>query len=150
MLRRASRFRRANRVRRASVRFVAPSAAGGLLLIAAVSGAPAQAATAPLVSCVYTIQDAWSGGFTAQIEIANNGPTALNGWTVRWSFNERTTDISAWQSTLTAPDGIHATATNASYNGTILSGHSTAFGWSARSATATSVPTGLTVNGAAC
>lgn len=121
--------------------------AGGLLVAAAV-GAPARAAT-PVVSCTYTIEDVWQGGFIAQISIADNGPRAITGWTVRWTFNEYTTDISAWQSTLTAPDGFSAAATNASYNGTIASGGVTSFGWSARAAT-TSVPTNLTVNGIPC
>lgn len=129
-------------------RLIAVSAAGGLLA-GAMAGGPALAATSPTVTCTYTIQNVWFGGFTADISIANNGPATINGWTVRWTFNEYTTDISVWQSNLSAPDGLHATATNASYNGTIRSGYATSFGWSARSAT-TSVPTDLTVNGVAC
>ncbi|WP_051450765.1 cellulose binding domain-containing protein [Actinospica robiniae] len=128
-------------------RFLAAGVGG--LLVAAVAGAPAQAATSPAVSCTYTIEDEWSGGFIAQISIADNGPSAITGWTVRWTFNEYTTGISAWQSNLTAPDGFTAAATNASYNGTIASGAVTSFGWSARAA-ATSVPTDLTVNGIPC
>lgn len=123
-------------------------AAGGLL-VAALAGAPAWADSGPAVTCVYTIQNVWPGGFTAQIVIADNGPTTINGWTLRWTFNEYTTNIAAWQSTLSAPDGIHATATNVSYNGTIRSGYTTSLGWSA-SAVDTSVPTDLSVNGAPC
>src|SRR5581483_8212277 len=129
-------------------RLVASAAAGGLL-VATAAGTPARAATVPAVTCTYTIQNVWFGGFTADIKIANNGPTPINGWTVRWTFNEYTTDISAWQSSLSAPDGLHATATNASYNAAIPSGYATSFGWSGRSAS-TSVPTDLTVNGVAC
>lgn len=134
--------------RLSSGRFLAVSAAGGLLAAIA-TGAPARAATIPTVTCTYTIQNVWLGGFTADIKIANNGPTPVNGWTVRWTFNEYTTDIAAWQSSLSAPDGLHATATNASYNAVIPGGYATSFGWSGRSA-GTSVPTDLTVNGAAC
>jgi len=129
-------------------RFVAVSAAGGLLL-AALASAPARAVTTSTVTCAYTIQNVWLGGFSADIEIANHGPAAVNGWTVRWTFNEYTTEISTWQSSLSAPDGLHATATNASYNGTIPSGYATSFGWTGRSIKA-SVPTDLTVNGVAC
>jgi hypothetical protein len=128
-------------------RFVVAAAAG--LLVAAVAGAPAQAGTVPSVTCTYTIQTVWTGGFTAEIKIANNGPAAVNGWTLRWSFNEYTTDIAAWQANLSAPDGIDATATNVSYNATIPSGYKTSLGWSA-STTATSVPTDLSINGTAC
>lgn len=128
-------------------RFLAAGVCG--LLAASGLGASAQAATQPAVSCTYTIEDVWPGGFMAQISIADTGPSAITGWTVRWTFNEYTTGISAWQSTLTAPDGFRATATNASYNATIASGAVTSFGWSARAVTA-SVPTDLTVNGTAC
>lgn len=120
------------------------------LLVAAVSGAPAPAAATSLaVTCSYTIQNVWPGGFTADIKITNNGPVTINGWTLRWTFNEYTTDISAWQSTLSAPDGVHATAANVSYNATIPSGRSTSIGWSAQ-ALNTSVPIDLSINGAAC
>ena len=129
-------------------RLIAVSAASGLL-VATMAGAPALAAASPAVTCTYTIQSAWFGGFTADIKIVNNGPAAINGWTVRWTFGEYTTDISVWQSELSAPDGFHATAANASYNAAIPSGYATSFGWTARSTT-TSVPTDLTVNGVAC
>lgn len=129
-------------------RFIAFSATGALL-VATAAGAPARAAATPAVTCTYTIQNVWLGGFTADIKIANNGLVPVNGWTVRWTFNEYTTDISAWQSSLSAPDGLHATATNASYNAAIPSGYATSFGWSGRSAS-TSVPTDLTVNGVTC
>jgi hypothetical protein len=133
--------------RSAGRRLVALSATGALLGVGA-SGSPAQAAsTGSAVTCAYTIQNAWRGGFTADIKITNNGPTAINGWTLRWTFNEYTTEIAAWQSTLSAPDGVDATATNMSYNATIPSGYSTSFGWSARSYT--TVPTDLSINGAA-
>lgn len=102
-----------------------------------------------MVTCTYTIQNMWPGGFTAEIKIANNEPTAINGWTLRWRFNEYTTDITAWQSFLSAPDGLHATAANVSYNATIPSGYTTSLGWSAAAVT-TSVPTDLSVNGTAC
>ncbi|HEU5356817.1 MAG TPA: cellulose binding domain-containing protein [Actinocrinis sp.] len=129
-------------------RFIAVPAAG-CLLVAAMAGAPARAATTATVTCTYIIQNTWYGGFSADIKITNTGPVAINGWTVRWTFNEYTTDISTWQSNLSAPDGLHATATNASYNGTIPSGYATSFGWTGRS-TSVSVPTDLSVNGVAC
>jgi endoglucanase len=130
-------------------RYAAVSAAGGLLVAAGLAG-PAQAAsTGPAVTCTYTVESAWQGGFTADIKITNNGPTAINGWTLHWTFGEYTSEIVAWQSILSAPDGVHATATNMSYNATIPSGYSTLLGWNGRSFS-TSVPTDLSVNGTAC
>jgi len=138
------------KTRSAGRRFGAVPAAGGLLVAAALGApAPAAASTGPAVTCTYRINTAWYGGFNADIIITNNGPTAINGWTVRWTFGEYTTDFSTWQAVLSAPDGVHATATNVSYDATIPSGTSMIFGWNGRSFS-TSVPTDLTVNGAAC
>lgn len=131
-------------------RFAAVLVSGGLLG-AAVLDAPAQAvaSTGPAVTCTYTIQSVWHGGFVADIKINNNGLTAINGWTLQWTFSDYTTDITAWQSTLSAPDGVHATAANVSYNATIPSGYSVLLGWSAR-ALSTAVPSDLSINGVAC
>lgn len=138
------------RARSVSRRCAAVSAAGGLVVAAGLGApTPAAASTGPAVTCTYTIENAWYGGFAADIKITNNGPTAINGWTLRWTFGEYTSDITTWQAMLSAPDGVHATATNVSYNASIPSGYSTSFGWNGRSFS-TSIPTDLSVNGAAC
>lgn len=110
--------------------------------------APASAAAASPVTCTYTVT-AWSGGFTANVQIADNGPTAINGWTVRWTFAVPTTVVSGWSATITDTDGHDVVATNVSYNGVIGSGQSMSFGWSAE-AVSTDVPTDLTINGVPC
>jgi len=114
----------------------------------AVSMNTASINTVSTVTCVYTFS-AWTGGFSANIQIINNGPTAINGWTLRWTFAVPTAVTSGWSATITDPDGHDVSATNATYNGVIGSGQSTAFGWSAQAAS-TDVPTDLTVNGMPC
>lgn len=132
---------------------LAAAGAGGVFGAAPASAtaAPAGAVsanTAPSVTCVYTFS-AWSGGFTANIQITNNGPTAIDGWTLRWTFAVPTAVTSGWSATITDTDGHDVSATNVSYNGVIGSGRSTSFGWSAEAAS-TDVPTDLTVNGVPC
>jgi hypothetical protein len=107
----------------------------------------APALAAPTVSCKYRYI-AWSSGFVADLDITNNGPE-IHGWTARWTFNEPTANISVWQATLAVPDGRSATATNLYFNGTIRTGPTLNFGWSATAAS-TSAPTDITVNGVAC
>jgi hypothetical protein len=124
-----------------------------VLGLAALGAAPASANTvltntASTVTCVYTFT-AWSGGFSANIQIINNGPAAIDGWTLRWTFAVPTAVTSGWSATITDTDGHDVSATNAIYNGVIGSGQSTAFGWSAQ-AVSTSAPTDLTVNGMPC
>lgn len=109
----------------------------------------ARPATAePAITCTYTVTNSWIGGFSANVDITNNGP-AINGWTLRWTFTTPTTDIHSWLATITEQAGDQATATNMSWNGTIRTAQTASFGWSA-AAVSTSVPTDLTINGTPC
>lgn len=110
--------------------------------------APRPAAADANVTCAYTVTNSWNGGFTANVDITNNGPV-INGWTLRWTFTTPTADIRSWSAVITEQDGNQATATNTSWNGTIRTGLTTSFGWSA-TAVSTGVPTNLTINGEAC
>jgi cellulase/cellobiase CelA1 len=108
--------------------------------------APARAATGG-VTCTYKIINQWATGFTVDLAMANAGPPVA-GWTARWTFGEPTTVAGVWAASITQ-QGDRATATNASWNGTIGTGQVVTFGWSATAAS-TTVPTDLTVNGTAC
>lgn len=116
-----------------------------LIPLAAVAR-PAAAATA--VTCTYTVTATWTGGFAADVDITNNGPT-INGWTLRWTFTTPTADIRSWSAVITEQAGNQATATNMIWDGTIATAHTASFGWSA-AAVSTGVPTNLSINGNPC
>lgn len=117
------------------------------LLLAAALAAPALQAPAPTVTCDYRFT-AWPNGFMADLYITNHGPD-ISGWTARWTFNEPTANVTAWQANLSVRDGREAVATNAVYNGLIRNGQTLSFGWSATAAS-TSRPSDITVNGLPC
>jgi hypothetical protein len=119
--------------------------AATLIPLAAVAR-PATAGTT--VTCTYTVNASWQGGFVASVDITNNGP-AINGWTLQWTFTTPTSGIAAWQAVITEQSGNRATATNVPFNGTLGTGFTTSFGWSA-SAAITGVPKDLTINGKPC
>jgi cellulase/cellobiase CelA1 len=100
------------------------------------------------VTCTYTVTSSWSTGFTANVDITNNGP-AVQGWTLQWTFITPTSDIQGWLAAISEQGGNRATATNLSWNGTIPTGETASFGWSAK-ANSTAVPTDLTINGKPC
>jgi endoglucanase len=99
------------------------------------------------LTCTYTVTSTWPGGFTANVDITNNGP-AINGWTLRWTFPTPTSLGGVWSAVITE-QGNQATATNATWNGVIGTGLTTSIGWSAQAAS-TAVPTNLTINGQSC
>jgi len=89
------------------------------------------------------------GGFTANVTITNNGTTAINGWTVGFSFPGDQKITNAWNAT-TTQNGAAVTATNAPYNSTIAPGANTSFGFQGTFTSNDTSPTSFTVNGAAC
>jgi cellulase/cellobiase CelA1 len=99
------------------------------------------------VTCNYTVTNSWIGGFTANVDITNNGP-AINGWTLQWTFLTPTSLGSVWSADITE-QGNRATATNMSWNGVLPSGFTASIGWSAHADSA-AVPTDLTINGRPC
>jgi hypothetical protein len=91
----------------------------------------------------------WQGGFTANVTIANNGSSAISGWTLTFAFPGDQKITSAWNATVTQT-GASVTATNLSYNATIPAGGSQSFGFQGTWATSDTAPASFTVNGTAC
>lgn len=93
--------------------------------------------------------NAWPGGFTANVTIANKGSSTIDGWTVTFAFPGDQKITSAWNATVTQT-GTGVTAANMSYNAAIPPGASQSFGfqgtWTANDAS----PANFSVNGAPC
>ena len=77
-------------------------------------------------SCSYVITNQWGTGYTAAIRIANNGTTAINGWTVSWAYSSSTNVTSSWNAVLTGSNPYRATGL--SWNSTINPGQTVEFG----------------------
>ncbi|NUR63043.1 MAG: alpha-L-arabinofuranosidase, partial [Catenulispora sp.] len=91
----------------------------------------------------------WTGGFTANVTVANNGTSAWSGWTVAWTWPGDQKVTNAWNAAVTQT-GTGVTATNLSYNGSVAPGGSTSFGFQGTWASGNGSPTAFTVNGVAC
>ncbi|MDQ3785798.1 MAG: cellulase family glycosylhydrolase [Actinomycetota bacterium] len=105
----------------------------------------------PETSCrvTYAVND-WGTGFTASVSIANTGTSALNGWTLSFTFagNQRVTN--GWNATWTQ-SGTTVTATNVDHNRQIAAGQSaTGLGFNASYTGTNARPSAFTVNGKAC
>src|SRR6185503_6144164 len=88
----------------------------------------ASATTSPRPCAVtYTRQSEWSDGFVAAVTITNTGTTAINGWTLAFTFPGDQKITNAWNATVTQT-GAAVSAVNMPYNRTIAAGASTAFG----------------------
>ncbi len=97
----------------------------------------------------YATQSQWTGGFVAGVTIANTGSSAINGWTLKFTFPGDQKITNAWNGTVTQ-SGENVTITNASYNGTIAPGGNTSLGFQGTWTNSDAVPAAFTVNGTAC
>jgi cellulase/cellobiase CelA1 len=97
----------------------------------------------------YTTQSQWTGGFVASVTIANSGSSAINGWTLAFTFpgDQKITD--AWNG-VASQSGENVTIANESYNATIPAGGSTSLGFQGTWSASDAAPTAFTVNGTAC
>lgn len=107
---------------------------------------PAVAAQTCQVS--YTVHGTWPNGSTNQIVIKNTGSTAVNGWTLRFSFSGSETITNLWSGAPTQ-SGATVAVTNLSYNAKIAAGKSITFGWNA-SGSVGAEPLLFTLNGKPC
>jgi hypothetical protein len=123
------------------------AAASAALLVAAgiwVAG-PAGAAA----GCQVTYKaNQWQGGFTADITV-DVGATAVNGWTVTWTYGGGQQVSNAWNAVV-SQSGAAVTARNESYNGQVAAGASVNFGLQGTFSSANPAPTDFALNGTPC
>jgi endo-1,4-beta-xylanase len=103
--------------------------------------------TSGTVHVAYQVVNQWTGGFTANIVITNNG-TAINGWTLKFSFPGSQQITTLWNGQVTQ-SGSQVTITNASYNAAIAAGGSVSLGFNGVWSGSNPSPTSFTLNGAA-
>ncbi|WP_083970834.1 cellulose binding domain-containing protein [Actinoplanes awajinensis] len=97
----------------------------------------------------YTVQSQWTGGFVANVDVANLG-APLTSWQVAWSFTAGQQVTQLWNGTVNQ-SGALVTVANTSWNGNIATGATTSFGFGATvNGTSNPVPTAFTLNGIAC
>jgi len=97
----------------------------------------------------YTTPSQWTGGFVASVTIANNGSSAINGWTLAFTFPGDQKITSAWNG-VASQSGGNVAITNEGYNALIPAGGSTSLGFQGTWSASDAVPTAFTVNGTTC
>ncbi|NGO06470.1 cellulase family glycosylhydrolase [Streptomyces sp. HC44] len=97
----------------------------------------------------YRVTGQWPGGFQGEITIRNTGSSAINGWTLRWTFPDSQRITNLWGGTATQ-SGSEVGVTSASYTATIPAAGSVTLGFTATRATANPNPTAFTLNSSAC
>jgi hypothetical protein len=101
-------------------------------------------------SVTYSNLNDWGAGFTANVVIKNNGTSAINSWTLTWSFAGNQTVTNLWNGSYTQ-SGKNVSVTNLGYNGNIPAGGGTVtFGFNANYSGTNANPASFSLNGTAC
>jgi hypothetical protein len=114
------------------------------------SGSPGVTPTpSAAYAIVYTVQNDWGNGATVNVTVKNNGASAVNGWTLAWTFPGSQKITNLWNGGYTQT-GAAVTVKNAAHNGAIASGASVSFGFTLSYSGVNTKPAEFTLNGISC
>ena len=99
----------------------------------------------------YAISNSWPGGFGATITLTDNAATAINGWTLTFTWPDPGEGVgTGWNGTWTQ-SGSSVTVTNASWNATIPANGGTAnVGFNGTDTGQDPAPGAFAINGTVC
>jgi hypothetical protein len=89
-------------------------------------------------TATYAITNTWSGGFQGEVTV-RAGTTAINGWTVRWTYANGQVISQLWSGTYTQT-GSSVTVRNVDYNGSLGANATATFGFLASQNGTNAVP----------
>jgi cellulose 1,4-beta-cellobiosidase len=121
---------------------VALLAAFGLAVAGGAGAVPAVAATSSCAAA-YSVPTDWGSGFTANLNVTDNGTAAITGWTVTYTYAGNQTLSNGWNGNWTQ-SGKTVTVTNLSYNGSLAAGASTSAGANFNYSGTNAAPTSVT------
>ncbi|MEM9835714.1 MAG: PKD domain-containing protein [Bacteroidota bacterium] len=96
------------------------------------------------VEVVFNVNSFWGQGYCANIEIINNGTTAINGWNLSFTHDANINNL--WNANWSNNNGNYTTS-NVSWNAVIPAGGSRSFGYCASHNGSVSAPTNGMLNG---
>ncbi|MGA5647119.1 cellulase family glycosylhydrolase [Microbacterium sp. NPDC088796] len=97
----------------------------------------------------YRVTGEWPGGFQGEVVVRNTGSTAVDGWTLRWTFPAGQRITSLWGGTVTQ-SGAEVSVAAAPYTATIPPSGAVSLGFTGSRAGTNTDPTVFLLNGAEC
>ncbi|MFG3006640.1 cellulase family glycosylhydrolase [Streptomyces calvus] len=97
----------------------------------------------------YRVTGEWPGGFQGEVTVRNTGGSAVNGWTLRWTFPAGQRITAMWGGT-PAQSGAEVTVTSAAYTAAIPASGSVTLGFTGTRSGSNPSPTVFSLNGAEC
>ncbi len=104
-----------------------------------------QAAATPGCKVTYTIASSWTGGFTANVTLANTGTTPFGGWTVTWTYPGDQKITNLWSAFYTQSGETVSAHDPFDTNATVAAGGSASFGMQGTYSASNASPTSFTL-----
>ncbi len=99
----------------------------------------------------YSVAGSWPGGFQGGVTITNKASTAVNGWTLTWTWPSSGEQITQMWNASYTQTGTSVSAVNASYDAAIgASGGTATFGFLGNDSGQTTAPAAFYLNGSIC
>ncbi|MDX2170952.1 MAG: cellulose binding domain-containing protein [Deltaproteobacteria bacterium] len=106
----------------------------------------ATALAASGVRVTFARTSVWDRGYNGEVRLTNTGAVAVSGWTLQFDLADRITSL--WSGVIQTNGPPHWAVRNESWNGSIASGATVSFGFTADGTSG--VPSACRFNGAAC
>jgi len=94
----------------------------------------------------YTVQNDWGSGASVNVTIKNNSTSAINGWSVSWTFPGNQVITNLWNGSFSQTENS-VTVRNVEWNSIIPAGETVSFGFNLSYTGTNSVPKNFSVNG---
>lgn len=110
---------------------------------------PTPTPSAGACKVVYTVQNQWSNGATVNVTVTNTGSSAVNGWTLGFTFPGTQQLLQTWNGT-SSQSGRAVSLRNVDYNASIAPGGSQTTGFNLSYSGSNPAPSSFTLNGKVC
>jgi cellulase/cellobiase CelA1 len=100
----------------------------------------------------YQVTNSWGSGYVASLSVTNTGPSAINGWTLTFTFPAATESLnSGWNANWTSTGQfVHATNVDWDANLAPNGGNSVSIGFVGNETGAYPSPAAISLNGTVC
>lgn len=79
--------------------------------------------------CTYVVTAKWWGGGIAEVRIANQGSSVINGWTVNWTYDDMSHVDGYWNANVSGSSPTYSATNSEEWNRDIYPGQTAAFGF---------------------
>jgi hypothetical protein len=79
--------------------------------------------------CKYVVTSTWGGGGIAEVRITNQGTSVINGWTVKWTYADKSAVEGSWNAAVSGTPPTYTATNSEAWNRDIYPNQMASFGF---------------------